>query len=189
MNSTRKNGDSKTKGSTAKDAVKETAAEVSEKAGKVAHDVRDQASELSEQALTEAKGTLGTRKTMVAEELSGVASALRQTGQQLRRQDQAMFARYSQEAASQIERASSYLEDHDLDDIVHETEAFARRQPELYLGGAFTLGLLAARFLKSSAGASGNRYADRTADMGSTTVYEQAASPQAIRTRSTEEIR
>jgi hypothetical protein len=33
---------------------------------------------------------------------------------------------------------------------VSEAEDFARRQPALFLGGAFALGLLGARFLKSS---------------------------------------
>jgi hypothetical protein len=34
--------------------------------------------------------------------------------------------------------------------MIQEVERFARRQPALFLGGAFTLGLIAARFLKSS---------------------------------------
>jgi predicted AlkP superfamily pyrophosphatase or phosphodiesterase len=62
-----------------------------------------------------------------------------------------MFARYSNQVADRVERASTYLEEHDLDELMVEAEDFARRQPELFIGGAFTLGLLAARFLKSSA--------------------------------------
>jgi hypothetical protein len=73
------------------------------------------------------------------------------TRDQLQEQDQAVFAEYSEKMADQIERVSSYLEEHDLDELKHSAEDFARRQPELFLGGAFTLGLLAGRFLKSSA--------------------------------------
>jgi hypothetical protein len=46
---------------------------------------------------------------------------------------------------------TAYLEEHDLEDLVYEAEDFARRKPELFVGGAFTLGLLAARFMKSTA--------------------------------------
>jgi hypothetical protein len=35
--------------------------------------------------------------------------------------------------------------------MVRNVEDFARRQPALFIGGAFMLGLLGARFLKSSA--------------------------------------
>jgi hypothetical protein len=36
-------------------------------------------------------------------------------------------------------------------EIMHETQRFARRNPALFLGGSFVLGLLGARFLKTSA--------------------------------------
>jgi hypothetical protein len=45
---------------------------------------------------------------------------------------------------------SGYLEARDIQDLVGEAESLARRSPALFLGGAFTLGVLAARFLKSS---------------------------------------
>jgi hypothetical protein len=145
-----------------KETAKETAAKVQDKAKDVAETVKaetgditteakQQAKELTNTAVDEARSRVATQKDVVAEELHGVASALRETGKQLRSQDQAMFARYSNEVAGQVDRVSTYLEEHDLDDIVGETKDFARRQPELFLGGAFTLGLLAARFIKSSA--------------------------------------
>ena len=37
-----------------------------------------------------------------------------------------------------------------MDDIVREAEAFARRQPAVFIGGALALGLLASRFLKAA---------------------------------------
>jgi hypothetical protein len=37
-----------------------------------------------------------------------------------------------------------------VDDLLREAEEFARRDPALFLGVAFTLGVLGARFLKSS---------------------------------------
>lgn len=134
-----------------KSAMKEKADQAKQKASEVANEAQQQAAHLSQQAKTEAKSSLESQKDMAARELHGVAKALRQTSSNLRQQDQTMFAQYSNRAADGVDRVSNYLEEHELEDFVHEAEDFARRQPELFIGGAFTFGLLAARFLKSSA--------------------------------------
>lgn len=136
------------------DAVKQTAKEatneVQQKASEVTREAKSQAIEITEEAKDQAKSMLEDRKEMAARELGGVAEALRTTGSSLREQDQRMFANYSNRAADSIERAANYLENTNFEDLVHDSEDFARRQPELFIGGAFTLGLLAARFLKAS---------------------------------------
>ena len=91
--------------------------------------------------------------TKAAETLGEVAQAVRQSGEQLRDQ-QPQVASFVDTAAEQLERASSYLRESDLQDIVYRVEDVARRQPMLFIGGAFVLGLAAARFLKSSAAGS-----------------------------------
>jgi hypothetical protein len=134
--------------------------DVQDSAAKAASKAKETAVQAEQKAISEAQSTLQSQKEMAAQELQGVAKALRSTSDQLRQQDQGMFARYGNQAADQIERASTYLEQHDLEELLDETEDFARRQPELFIGGAFTLGLLAARFLKSSAssGSSSGNY-------------------------------
>jgi hypothetical protein len=42
------------------------------------------------------------------------------------------------------------LQERDIDQIAFEVQDMARRQPAMFLGGAFLLGFMAARFLKSS---------------------------------------
>lgn len=54
-------------------------------------------------------------------------------------------------AAEQVERASRFLENATLSDLANELETLARREPLLFYGGAFAIGMLGARFLKSSA--------------------------------------
>jgi hypothetical protein len=54
-------------------------------------------------------------------------------------------------AGRELERFSRFLRDADAEDMIRSAESFARREPLLFLGGAFTLGILTARFLKSSA--------------------------------------
>lgn len=132
-------------------AIKEKAAQIQQKTAEAAEEAKRQAADLSQRAKSEASTTLQNQKEMAAQELHGVAEALRQTGSQLQGQEQNLFAQYSHQMANQVDRASNYLEEHDLEELVHEAEDFARRQPELFIGGAFTLGLLAARFWKSSA--------------------------------------
>jgi hypothetical protein len=131
--------------------AKQAAAEAQEKAAAVAGEAKEQVQDVARRAGSEARGSLADQKSYAAGELHGVAQALRETGSQLRRHDQDMFAEYTTRMADQVDRASTYLEEQSLDDLLADTESFARRQPELFLGGAFTLGLLAARFLKSSA--------------------------------------
>lgn len=42
------------------------------------------------------------------------------------------------------------IQQKDIDEVIRETEDFARVQPAIFLGGAALLGFVAARFLKSS---------------------------------------
>jgi glucan phosphorylase len=156
-----------------KDTAKDAAEDVQQKAGKLTDEVKSQAIEITEEAKVQAKSVIEDRKEMAARELGSVAEAFRQTSSSLREQDQAMFAQYSNRVADQVERVSSYLEDHNLDDMIHDSEDFARRQPELFIGGAFTLGLLAARFLKSSASSSRSMSQSTTATGGTGGMYYQ----------------
>jgi hypothetical protein len=52
-------------------------------------------------------------------------------------------------AADQLQQVAGYLREHDVKQLVREVESFARREPVLFAGGTFLLGLIGARFLKS----------------------------------------
>jgi len=79
-----------------------------------------------------------------------VADAVGAMGDQLRQNDPIGLAQFADQAAEQIDRFSTYLRETDVDEMLADAQRFARRQPALFLGGAFAVGLLAARFLKSS---------------------------------------
>ena len=53
-------------------------------------------------------------------------------------------------AADQLDRFSTRLRERNVSELLHDAQQLARRQPALFIGGAFVLGLLGARFLKSS---------------------------------------
>jgi len=132
---------------TAKEKAAPLRDEVKQKSGEMLNEAKAAAEQVGEQA----KNTLASQKDEAARQLGGLAESLRQTSRQLRQQDQGAIASYSNKVADQIDRASGYLQERNLDDLLHDAEDFARRQPEIFIGGAFTLGLLAARFLRSSA--------------------------------------
>lgn len=119
-------------------------------ASQVAEGTQQVAGQVAERAQQAATSQATARKDQAVDTLGAVAEALRQVGRQLRDQDQGAIAGYGDQAAERVDRVAGYLRERDVRDIVGEVEGFARRQPALFLSGAFTLGLVAARFLKSS---------------------------------------
>jgi hypothetical protein len=93
---------------------------------------------------------LNTQKDRATDGLGSIAQAVRQTTGKLREDRQDMVAQYVEQAADQIERFSNSLREKDVSELLEDAQRFARRQPALFIGGSFAVGLLAARFLKSS---------------------------------------
>jgi hypothetical protein len=134
-----------------------------------------------------ATSQLATQKDRATDGLGTVAQAMRQTTQHLRTQQQEAIAGYAEKAADQLERFSQRLKEKDVTQILDDAQQLARRQPALFIGGAFAIGLLGARFLKSSSPRQGSRslsvYRDDDGFSGGaystsrSTVRETSASP------------
>jgi hypothetical protein len=117
---------------------------------------------IREQATTR----LTSQKGRAADGLGSVVEAIRQTGQQLREKN-GTLAGYADSAATQLEGWASSLRDRDVSDIVEDVKTFARRRPAVFLGSGVVLGIIAARFLKSSAPSSASSgSAQRFTSMG-----------------------
>jgi hypothetical protein len=114
----------------------------------VKRQIKDKAHEVAEQAQSAVEGG----KARIAERAQGVAEALHHASDGLRAEDREEVARYTEKVAEKIEQFSGFLRDRDLVAMASDVKRFAQRQPALFLGGAFTAGLMAARFIKSSAG-------------------------------------
>lgn len=97
-----------------------------------------------------AAAQLTTQKDRALDGLGGVADAVRKTTQSLREQQHETLAGYVDQAAEQIERLSRNLKQKDVGELVSDAQRLARRQPALFVGSAFAIGLLGARFFKSS---------------------------------------
>ncbi len=124
------------------------AQQAKEQAKNLAHEAKDQTKKVAEQARDHVQQLVGQQKDQAADRLGSLAGALREAGRKLN--EQGDFSRYADRAAEQVERLSGYLRDNDLRGFVRDTENFARRRPEVFLGGALLAGLALARFLKAS---------------------------------------
>lgn len=99
----------------------------------------------------QATSQLNTQKDKATDGLGTVAHAFRETTNKLRSDNHDVVARYAEQAADQIERLSQRLKNKDVGELFNDAQQLARRRPALFVGGAFAVGLLGARFLKSSA--------------------------------------
>jgi ElaB/YqjD/DUF883 family membrane-anchored ribosome-binding protein len=130
--------------------------------------VVDQAKNSFRQARDSAGTSLSQSRSQAADRITGIAAAVRGTSERLRSDNQAGVANLTDSLADQVERLSSYLRDRDLGEVRRDLEQFARRQPAVAVGVALALGMLGARFIKSSqrqGGSSGRSDGD---DGGST---------------------
>jgi uncharacterized protein (DUF2384 family) len=82
--------------------------------------------------------------------IGSVTRAVRSTTQRLRDEKHETIARYVDQAVDRIDAWTKQLKDKDVNELVTDVQRLARRQPALVIGSAFAVGLVAARFLKSS---------------------------------------
>jgi hypothetical protein len=130
--------------------TKDGVQQAKEVAKQAVEQVQNKAQEVADQAQEQAKSAVAARKDQAVDQLGSVAQAFRTTSSELRNQDNGMIAQYADKVAVQVDRISGYLGDRDVDQLLGDAENFARRSPELFLGGAFLVGLLVGRFIKSS---------------------------------------
>jgi hypothetical protein len=103
-----------------------------------------------DKARERATAQLTEQKNKAVDGIGSVTQAVRQSTQQLRDQQHDTLAQYVERAANQIDRLAQQLRDKDVGDLFEDAQRLARRQPALFIGSAFALGLIGARFLKSS---------------------------------------
>jgi len=133
-----------------KEKAKEFGKQTQEKAGQAADQAREQATALAGQAQEKVKQTLNEQKSKGVGELSSLTQAVRQTSRQLREQKHEGMAQYIDRTAEQMDKVIHYIDSRNVSELMEEAETFARRHPEAFLGGAFALGIVAGRFIKSS---------------------------------------
>jgi hypothetical protein len=111
---------------------------------------QQQAGHVAEQAKQQITSRLESQKGRASDAMQNISEALHQAGQHLRDHGQAPVGDCMDWAAREAEQITRYIQNKSVDQFVDDAEQFARRNPAVFLGGAFALGFLAARFLKSS---------------------------------------
>ena len=108
------------------------------------------AQNLIDRAQSQVRTRADEQRRAAAQTLTSVAHHLQESSTELRSGQYGIAGEYIGRAAEQLDRAARYVENTEVDQIVGGVERFARRQPAVFLGAAFALGILGARFLKSS---------------------------------------
>jgi hypothetical protein len=99
-----------------------------------------------------ATAQLSQQKDRGIDALGSVAQAVRSTTQRLRDDKHETIANYVDQAADHVDSWSRQLKEKNVDELVTDVQRLARRQPAIFIGSAFALGVIGARFLKSSRG-------------------------------------
>lgn len=129
-----------------KNNVKEIGKQTQEKAGQVAEQAREQATAFFGYAQEKVVGTLNEQKERGVDELSTLVEAVRQTGQQLRNQQNEGMAQYIDQAAEKMDQMVHYVDSRNVGELIEEAESFSRRHSEAFLGGRSYWGLWRAGF-------------------------------------------
>jgi hypothetical protein len=116
--------------------------------------VRDQVVDQAKSTLREARDRAGSSiddgRRQAADQIGNIAGAFHRTGEQLRNENQDRIAGLADSFAGQVDQVAKYLREADLRTVGRDVERLARERPAVVFGAAFAVGLLVARFLKSS---------------------------------------
>lgn len=137
-------------GTSYSDVGSDTGSSVKDRGREIVSDAKETARQLVSQGTDRARTGIEETKHRAARELSSVANALRGCGGELNGEENSMLAPYVERVADQVHRVANALETRTVDDLTQDVGEFARRNPALFLGGCFAVGVLAARFLKAS---------------------------------------
>jgi ElaB/YqjD/DUF883 family membrane-anchored ribosome-binding protein len=121
-----------------------------------------------------AESMLEEQRQQVAEKVSGIAEALRSAANSLQQSQNRALAGYADQAADQVDSIYRTVRERHWNEIVADTEDFARRQPTLFVLGAVAAGFLVGRFLWASTGGR-HRRGDAKASRSETTRQVIAA--------------
>ncbi len=90
------------------------------------------------------------QKERAATGLDDIAQLIRQSGSQLGEQGHAGSSHYADMIADRIAQVAGTVHGKEVEELLADTENFARARPAVFLSIAAVLGFLLARFLKSS---------------------------------------
>lgn len=148
-------------------SVKDVADEAKHTARDIGHEAADQAKSTVGYVREQARTSVEESKNQVAHQVEGLARALHRGSDELRNEEMGRLAEQTDWIAGRIEELQHYLEDRSTSELLQDVRGIARNQPGWFLGGMFALGLMTARFLRSS----------ESHDSGYSSHYASASEP------------
>jgi hypothetical protein len=137
---------------------------------------RSVVAEFVDAARSAAESLLQEQQQQVADRVSGIAAALEGAARSLDHSQNRVIASYVQQAGTQVSSFARTLQDRRWNELVADTEDFARCQPTWFVLAAVAAGFVAGRFLWAAMSVQGrNADAVRAASRRETTREVTAA--------------
>jgi len=153
----------------------ETETGTQDKAGQAKEQVQEKAQQVAEraqegagQAREKVRQQVDERSTEAGRQVQSAAGDARSFAEHLRSQGKDAPARYAEQAADRAERLGGYLERSGGDEILHDVEDFARRNPWAAVAGGVALGFALSRMLKASSSERYRQSSGQRAQLSST---------------------
>lgn len=125
--------------------------QIKEQTQQVMEQGQQYAGQAADLAGSKLKAALAQQKDALATGITDAAQILKQNGDSFRSQGIGVFAGpYIDQAVQTLNEVGTTIQSKDMDEVIRDTEGFARVQPAYFLGAATLIGFVAARFLKSS---------------------------------------
>jgi ElaB/YqjD/DUF883 family membrane-anchored ribosome-binding protein len=111
---------------------------------------RSVVAEFVDAARAAAESLLREQKQQVADRVSGIADALHAAARSLDQSQNRVIARHIRQAGDQVGTLTRNLQERRWNELIADTEEFARRQPTWFVLGAVATGFLVGRFLSTA---------------------------------------
>jgi hypothetical protein len=174
--------------SNASSTIKESLAQTKDEMKDTAREARDTIKNKTRRVVEQAKECGGEYaqhgKERAANRIGGFSASMRQTADRFEQDNDPNIAHYTRLLADKLENAATYVRENDFRRLRQDGENLARQYPEVFFGGMFVLGVVAARFLKASAerdGGGAEPFERQDVDAGETvgTIPQTTTTPAA----------
>jgi exonuclease VII large subunit len=118
--------------------------------GTMKSDVKAAASEIASETRQKTSETFSENREQIAKNVEGLAHAADVAAEDLQEHHQQALSEYVTQFASGISELAENLRHKSIDELIHEAEGVARRNPALFIGASIAIGLGLARFAKAS---------------------------------------
>lgn len=133
-------------GNDVKSATREVMGEARRRSQEVADKAVHEAGQVASRFRDQAGSAISAGKTQLADQIGGVARALKASSSQLRGDELGGLADLSDTLAGQVEAAQHYLRERSGEVLLGDLQTFARRRRGLFVGSLLFAGLLTAHF-------------------------------------------